>query len=97
MDYDPKPAASTLQLPVVAIIGEMMPVDESAARKLVPEFRARKVPGAGHFLQVEEPTAFNAELRLAVARIEARRKGAGRDAEPRHAPIVLGGAAPAAP
>lgn len=97
MDYDPKPAASTLQLPVVAIIGEMMPVDESAARKLVPGFRARKVPGAGHFLQVEEPAAFNAELRLAVARIEASRKGVGRDAEPRHAPIVLGGAAPAAP
>lgn len=76
MGYDPKPTASTLRIPVVAIIGEMMPVDESAARRRVPGFRARKISGAGHFLQIEEPAAFNAELRSEIASIEADRSGA---------------------
>ena len=83
MRYDPKPTASALRMPVVAIIGEMMPVDETAAKRLVPGFRARKISRAGHFFQIEEPDTFNAELRSELARIEAGRTSAGQTAAAR--------------
>lgn len=71
MAYDPKPVAASLDIPVVAIVGEMMPVDERAARDRVPRFRAQKIPGGGHFLHIEQPEIFNAMLREEIGLMAA--------------------------
>lgn len=94
--YDPKPAGSALQIPVVAIVGEMMPVNETAARRLVPGFRARKISGAGHFLHIEDPATFNATLAAEVARIEAGPGRPERTGETRpRGPVSSGATTPA--
>lgn len=83
--YDPEPAASALDIPLVAIVGDMMPVDEVAARLRFPRFRAVRIAGAGHFLHMEQAERFNTLLRIEIARLEAGAAGAApttRDVAP---------------
>lgn len=68
--YEPAPVAGALDIPVVAIHGDMMPVDQSAAQRRVARFRSIHLEGAGHFLQLEAPTRFNAILAEEIRRIE---------------------------
>ena len=69
--YDPARAAAALDIPLTAIIGDMMPVDEAAARERLPRYRAVRIPGAGHFLHMEEAERFNALLAAEIARMES--------------------------
>ena len=67
--YDPKAVARTLGIPIIAIVSDMMPVDEAAARRVAPDFSAVTMKGVGHFLHMERPEQFNALLSSEISTV----------------------------
>lgn len=60
LSWDPKPAFEELKIPILAINGSLIP--ESARERCAPYVLETVIPGAGHFLQMEDPAAFNRAL-----------------------------------
>ena len=58
--WDPSGAFEELQIPIHAINGALVP--ESARRRCAPFVNETIIPGAGHFLQMEDPVGFNRVL-----------------------------------
>lgn len=48
-----------ITVPIVAIVGDLSPLDEARSRKVAPTFRGIVMPGHGHFLMMEDPAGFN--------------------------------------
>ena len=55
--WDPGPAFEELQVVIHAINGALIP--DSARERCAPFVRETVIPGAGHFLQMEDPAGFN--------------------------------------
>ena len=60
LSWSPKPAFEELKIPIHAINGALIP--ESARNRCAPYVTETIIPGAGHFLQMEDPEAFNRVL-----------------------------------
>jgi pimeloyl-ACP methyl ester carboxylesterase len=58
--WDPQPAFDSLQVPIYAINGALIP--ESARARCAPFVSESVIDGAGHFLQMEDPAGFNQVL-----------------------------------
>lgn len=59
---DPVTMLEGLDIPIYSINSRMFPIDVQANRELYPDFDVRFIEGAGHFVQLEDPKAFNSEL-----------------------------------
>ena len=59
---DPVKLLEGLDIPIYSINSRMFPIDVEANRKLYPDFDVRFVEGVGHFVQLENPMAFNRKL-----------------------------------
>ncbi|MHB8808993.1 MAG: alpha/beta fold hydrolase [Desulfobulbaceae bacterium] len=64
--WDPKLAFEELRMPIHAVNGALIP--DSARERCAPFVRETMIPGAGHFLQMEDPDGFNRELAGVLAR-----------------------------
>lgn len=60
--YDQAAPFATLTVPVRSINADLWPTDVEANRRHHADFDAVIIPGAGHFLMMERPEAFNAAL-----------------------------------
>jgi pimeloyl-ACP methyl ester carboxylesterase len=72
-------ALDHLAMPIVAIGEELRPIALDHNRAHAPQFDARIVRGAGHWLMLDQPTEFARTLRAVVESIEAgtaKRRGA---------------------
>jgi pimeloyl-ACP methyl ester carboxylesterase len=58
--WDPGPAFEELRVPIHAVNGALIP--DSARERCAPFVRETVIPGAGHFLQMEDPAGFNRVL-----------------------------------
>jgi pimeloyl-ACP methyl ester carboxylesterase len=68
LEYDFTEALKEITVPVVVINSDLgEPLNEVRIRKVVPEFRATILPGAGHFLMMEDPARFNPVLEKEIA------------------------------
>ena len=76
MAYSPLPALREINAPICAISSDLFPTNLEGNRKYVPSYQAAIMKGAGHYLMLEQPEAFN-EL-LAWALRELARSGGGR-------------------
>ncbi len=56
-----------LEVPLMCINSDKEPTDEAAFLAIRPDYRARYLPGTGHFLFRENPAAFNKLLRVTIA------------------------------
>lgn len=65
--YDTRPALAEIRVPIVDIRSDMWPFDENRIRSVVPGFRARVLPGRGHFPMLEDPAGFGSILREEIA------------------------------
>ena len=61
LSWSPKPAFEELKIPIHAINGALIP--ESARNRCAPYVIETIIPGAGHFLQMEDPEGFNRVLK----------------------------------
>jgi pimeloyl-ACP methyl ester carboxylesterase len=59
---DPVELLEGLDIPIYSINSRMFPIDVEANRKLYPDFQVRFIEGVGHFVQLENPQAFNRKL-----------------------------------
>ncbi len=59
---DPVELLEGLDIPIYSINSRMFPIDVQANRELYPDFEVRFIEGAGHFVQLEDPKAFNSQL-----------------------------------
>ena len=59
---DPVELLEGLDIPIYSINSRMFPIDVEANRKLYPDFEVRFIEGVGHFVQLENPQAFNRKL-----------------------------------
>ena len=59
---DPIELLEGLDIPIYSINSRMFPIDVQANRELYPDFEVRFIEGVGHFVQLEDPQAFNWEL-----------------------------------
>lgn len=66
---DPVELLEGLDIPVYSINSRMFPMDVEANRELYPNFEVRFIEGVGHFVQLEDPRGFNAELNLILKEI----------------------------
>jgi pimeloyl-ACP methyl ester carboxylesterase len=64
--WDPTPAFEELRVPIHAVNGALIP--DSARKRCAPFVRETVIPGAGHFLQMEDPAGFNRVLDGVLAR-----------------------------
>ncbi|MCF8055843.1 MAG: alpha/beta hydrolase [Desulfocapsa sp.] len=64
--WDPGPAFEELQVPIPAVNGALIP--DSARKRCAPFVQETVIPGAGHFLQMEDPAGFNRVLAGVLAR-----------------------------
>jgi len=64
--WDPGPAFEELRVPIHAVNGALIP--DSARERCAPFVRETVIPGAGHFLQMEDPAGFNRVLDGVLAR-----------------------------
>jgi pimeloyl-ACP methyl ester carboxylesterase len=55
-------ALGDISVPIVAINSDRLPTDLDRIRLHAPTFRVKLMPGAGHFLMIEEAPRFNALL-----------------------------------
>ena len=68
LEYDFTEPLKDISVPIVAINSDLgEPVNEARIRKVLPKFRAVTLPGAGHFLMMEDPQRFNPALETEVA------------------------------
>lgn len=56
-----------LEIPLVTVNSDAVPVDDDALRALVPDYRVWMMSGVGHYPMLEDPDQFNATLAEAVA------------------------------
>lgn len=64
--WTPEAAFAELRIPLHAINGALIP--DSARQRCAPYVRETLLPGAGHFLQLEDPAAFNRALAQVLPR-----------------------------
>jgi pimeloyl-ACP methyl ester carboxylesterase len=76
MAYSPLPALRELKAPIRAISSDLFPTNVEGNRKYVPGYQATIMKGAGHYLMLEQPEAFNALLAEALR--ELARSGGRR-------------------
>lgn len=69
--YDPRRALRDMKVPIVAVNADKFPTRLDHARTYAPHFDALIVKGMGHYPMREDPSAFNAQLARAVARVTA--------------------------
>lgn len=60
LSWNPQAAFDALQVPIHAVNGALIP--ESARQRCAPFVHETIIPGAGHFLQMEDPSGFNLVL-----------------------------------
>lgn len=76
--YDFAPPLKEISAPIVAINSDLgEPVNELRIRKVLPKFRAVVLPGAGHFLMMEDPARFNPALEAEVQTLLSPQPGKG--------------------
>lgn len=66
--WNPGPAFREVQVPVYAINGALIP--EAAHKRCAPFVTETVMAGAGHFLQMEDPTGFNRALESLLSRLD---------------------------
>src|SRR5512143_2546610 len=66
MAYSPLPALREIKAPICAISSDRFPTNLESNRKYVPGYHAAIMKGAGHYLMLEQPEAFNALLAEAL-------------------------------
>lgn len=64
---DYRAAARRLRVPVHAINGDLHPTDVAANRRWFADYHLHPMPGVGHYPMLEQPAAFAAALRAALA------------------------------
>lgn len=64
--YNSLRAVSELQPRIISINGQKFRVKEAENTKLLPSFTVKLIPGAGHFLMIENPERFNELLQEAI-------------------------------
>ncbi len=67
LSWSPEPAFEALKIPIHAINGALIP--ESARNRCAPYVTETIIPGAGHFLQMEDPEGFNRTLEHILSRL----------------------------
>ncbi len=67
LSWNPQSAFEELQVPIHAINGDLIPA--SARERCRPFVIETLVPGAGHFLQMEDPSGFNLVLKKILLRL----------------------------
>ena len=60
LTWPPRPAFEELRVSIHAVNGALIP--DSARARCAPFVRETVIPGAGHFLQMEDPAGFNRVL-----------------------------------
>ena len=65
--WNPSPAFKKLRVPIHAVNGALIP--DSARERCAPFVRETVIPGAGHFLQMEDPAGFNLVLDGVLAQV----------------------------
>lgn len=68
LKWNPQAAFTELQVPIHAINGSMIP--ESARKRCAPFITETLIPGAGHFLQMENPERFDQILQKVLNGID---------------------------
>jgi pimeloyl-ACP methyl ester carboxylesterase len=48
-----------ITVPIVAIVSDMVPIDDARSQKVAPTLRSIVMAGKGHFLMMEDPAGFN--------------------------------------
>jgi len=66
---DPVELLDGLNIPIYSINSRMYPIDIEANRELYPDFEVRFLEGVGHFIQLEDPQAFNRKLNSIIKEI----------------------------
>lgn len=66
LTYDPLPALREIKAPIRAISSDLFPSNVEGNRKYAPGYQAAIMKGAGHYLMLERPAAFNALLEEAL-------------------------------
>ena len=66
---DPVELLEGLDIPIYSINSRMFPIDVETNRQLYPEFEVRFIEGVGHFVQLEDPVAFNRVLKSLLLEI----------------------------
>jgi sigma-B regulation protein RsbQ len=66
MAYSPLPALREIKAPICAISSDRFPTNLEGNRKYAPGYQAAIMKGAGHYLMLEQPEAFNALLAEAL-------------------------------
>lgn len=69
LSWSPQAAFDELEIPISAINGALIP--ESARARCAPFVRETIIPGAGHFLQMEDPEGFNKVLEAVLLRLDS--------------------------
>jgi pimeloyl-ACP methyl ester carboxylesterase len=67
--FDPKKYVSKIEVPIYAINSERFPTNVEGNKQLAPSFRAKFIPGVGHFIMLEDPGRFNRLLEETVEEI----------------------------
>ena len=71
-EYDFTEPLKDIHVPMVAIDSDLGgPVNEVPILKVLPKFKLVMVPGAGHFLMMEDPQRFNTLLATEIQDIVA--------------------------
>ena len=65
--WNPRPAFEELRVEIHAVNGALIP--DSARERCAPFVRETVIPGAGHFLQMEDPAGFNQVLDGVLAQV----------------------------
>jgi pimeloyl-ACP methyl ester carboxylesterase len=68
-------ALGDISVPIIAINSDRLPTDVERIRLHAPTFRVKLMPGAGHFLMIEEAPRFNALLDQTVQELVRTSQG----------------------
>jgi pimeloyl-ACP methyl ester carboxylesterase len=69
LSYDPAPAVGEIKVPIRSINADKWPTNTEGNKKLAHSFDVKLMPGRGHFVQIEDPAAFNKLLEETIAEI----------------------------
>jgi pimeloyl-ACP methyl ester carboxylesterase len=64
--YRPEETLKSLRIPIKGINSDLWPVNVDRNRTLVPRYSVKIMKGFGHFIQIEDPAAFNRLLRESI-------------------------------
>jgi pimeloyl-ACP methyl ester carboxylesterase len=67
--YDPALAVKEIKAPIRSINADKFPTNVEGNKKLAPSFAVKFMPGRGHFVQLEDPAAFNKLLDETITEI----------------------------